>query len=127
MEFNFADRLKKTMDMRGMTQAQLAAASSQKEPTIHRYLKGKNKSPQIDILVKMASALNVTTDFLLGVTDIPNSSSNLSAEENLLLIAFSKANERDSALVWQILDVYLTPPQRGSLSQLRASGDKLEA
>ena len=127
MEFNFADRLRKTMEMRGMSQAQFAAASGQKEPTIHRYLKGKNKSPQIDILVKMAEALNVTTDFLLGVSDSPNSSSNLSQEESILISAFSRADDRDVDLVWKVLDVYLTPAQRGLLNQSEASRNKLDA
>jgi len=127
MEFNFADRLRETMDMRGMTQAQLAAASNQKEPTIHRYLKGKNKSPQIDILVKMASALHVSADFLLGITDQPNGSYDLSVEEDILLSSYRKADDDHKTIIWSALSLYLTDSQRGSLLQSGAIGNKAGA
>lgn len=49
---------------RGMTQKQLSQLSGISESSISRYLHS-DKKPRIDILVNIAKALNVETDYLL--------------------------------------------------------------
>ncbi|HCT17570.1 MAG TPA: hypothetical protein DIW36_09450 [Ruminococcaceae bacterium] len=69
-------------------------------------------------MINIAKALNVSTDFLLGLTDVPNFSSDVSKEERILLSAFRKASDRDVAVIWQLLDPYLSSKEKETLSHL---------
>ena len=112
---DFAKRLRNELETRGVSQRWLADAADTKEATISRYVNGINKSPDVEILVGIAKALNVTTDYLLGLTDIPRVKYEINAEERILLSTLRKASERDLAIIWQILDAYLTPSEMGFL------------
>lgn len=114
---DFARILKQTLEDRGITQKWLADAADTKEATISRYITGVNKSPNVEILVNIAKALNVSTDYLLGISDIPRIKSDTTSEERILLSAFRKATERDVAVIWQLLDPYLASSERGFLQQ----------
>lgn len=116
MTINFSDNLKKAMAHRKVTQAWLADKASQKEATISRYVNGVNKSPQIDILVEIAKALNVSTDYLLGLSNVPVTEENLTNEELLLLSTFKRASQRDVGIIWQILEGYMTDDEKGGLA-----------
>lgn len=72
----------------------------------------------VKVLINIAKALNVSTDFLLGLTDVPNFSSDVSKEERILLSAFRKASDRDVAVIWQLLDPYLSSKEKETLSHL---------
>ena len=124
MAIDFSDNLRKAMAHRKVTQAWLADKANQKEATISRYVNGVNKSPQIDILVEIAKALNVSTDYLLGISNVPVTTDNLSHEELLLIYAFERASKRDAAIVWQILEDYLTIEEKGDLSALEQKTDQ---
>lgn len=115
---DFAKTLKETIECRNISQKWLADAADTKEATISRYVTGVNKSPNVDILINIAKALNVSTDFLLGLTDVPNFSSDVSKEERILLSAFRKASDRDIAVIWQLLDPYLSSKEKETLSHL---------
>lgn len=115
---DFAKTLRETIESRNISQKWLADAADTKEATISRYVTGVNKSPNVDILINIAKALNVSTDFLLGLTDVPNFSSDVSKEERILLSAFRKASERDIAVIWQLLDPYLSSKEKETLSHL---------
>lgn len=118
---DFSKILKATLDERGISQKWLADAAFTKEATISRYITGVNKSPNVEILVNIAKALNVSTDYLLGITDVQNYKSDTTAEERMLVSAFRRASERDCSVIWQLLEAYLTPSERGFLSQLNPS------
>lgn len=115
MNINFSENLRKAIKLRGVTQAWLADKSNQNEATISRYANGVNKSPQIDILVEIAKALNISTDYLLGLSDVPFTAESLTKEEMLLVLAFKRASQRDSDIVWQVLEDYLTAEEKGAL------------
>ena len=78
MEEMLSDRLKKTMKERGYTQKELAGRASLTEAAMSKYLSG-DRTPHLEILVALANALNVTTDYLLGIE-------NKSKEENYQLV-----------------------------------------
>ncbi|MGI6248455.1 MAG: helix-turn-helix domain-containing protein [Acutalibacteraceae bacterium] len=118
----FAKTLKRILDERGISQKWLADAADTKEATISRYVTGVNKSPNVEILANIAKALNISTDYLLGLTDIPRYKSDTTAEERVFLSAFRKATERDVAVLWQLLDPYITPSEREFLSHLEKNG-----
>ena len=120
---NFASILSNIIRERGMTQKEVADACGVFPPTLNRYASGKNKSPNVDILIKIAKSLNVSTDYLLGLTDIENCKPEITVEERILLSAFRKASGRDIAVIWQLLDPYLSPNEKESLSQSNPTQD----
>ena len=61
----FGRKLKQILEDRGISQKWLADAALTKEATISRYITGVNKSPNVEILVNIAKALNVSADYLL--------------------------------------------------------------
>ena len=65
---NFSDRLKEILKKRKMNQNELAKQVHTTPATISRYL-ANNRTPNIALLNNMASALNVTADYLLGLSD----------------------------------------------------------
>lgn len=71
----FKDRLREARDnLRQMTQADLAKAIGLPPSSIAHFESG-NRKPSFDNLRKLANALNVTTDYLVGRTDDPNTAS----------------------------------------------------
>ena len=66
----FSDRITDIMSERHITQKQLAEMANVTESAMSYYVKG-GRTPRIDVLSRLASALNVTTDYLLGV-DTPD-------------------------------------------------------
>jgi transcriptional regulator with XRE-family HTH domain len=67
---SFSIRLKEALKSKGMTQMELAEKADTTAATISRYL-SDNRTPNIILLNNIASALNVTADYLLGNTDDP--------------------------------------------------------
>lgn len=66
----FPERLKFAREMRKMNQEQLAEAARLQSSAISHFETGKRK-PSFDNLKKLADALGVTTDYLLGRTTDP--------------------------------------------------------
>ena len=68
----FKDRLRTAREtLRDMTQADLARAIGLPPSSIAHFESGARK-PSFDNLRKLANALNVTTDYLVGRADDPN-------------------------------------------------------
>lgn len=61
----FTERLNEMLDKRGMTQRELAEKIGKTEVSVSRYCSGQ-RVPKGPVIVKMAQALNVKTDYLLG-------------------------------------------------------------
>jgi transcriptional regulator with XRE-family HTH domain len=58
------------MHRRGLSLRQLAVASRVPLSTIQKILKGESKQPSIWTIVALARVLNVSTDFLVGRTNV---------------------------------------------------------
>ena len=99
MEEMFSDRLKRTLKERGYSQKELAERSHLTEAAVSKYLSGY-RTPHLEILVDLANALNVTTDYLLGVENkskaenyqlvyemVQRNKSAMTSEEKMKLIA----------------------------------------
>lgn len=69
----FPERLKALRKEAKLTQKQMAEALSIKQPTYAQWENGRTK-PKGETLEKFADFFNVSTDYLLGKTDIKNSS-----------------------------------------------------
>jgi transcriptional regulator with XRE-family HTH domain len=71
MSSTFSQRLAAARELRQLTQSQLAEKSGFAPSAINHFEQGR-RSPSFDNLRRLANALNVTTDYLLGRTDDPN-------------------------------------------------------
>lgn len=69
-----AEKIEEVLDSLNMTQKELAKKTGVTEATISRYLSGA-RSPRGEILSKIASVLGLTTDYLLGNSDVKYSAS----------------------------------------------------
>ncbi len=63
------DRVRLERERAGMTQEQLSAAAGLRQGHISRIENGEIRNVQGETLVRLARALNVTTDSLLGLSD----------------------------------------------------------
>ena len=68
----FSNRLSEAIEARGVTQKWLAEKSFTTEATISRYVKQVNNPAVLTILADIARALEVSSDFLIGLTNIPD-------------------------------------------------------
>lgn len=66
----FQERLKAARDLRGLSQGALAGRAALPPSSIAHFEAGSRK-PSFDTLRKLANALEVTTDYLLGRADDP--------------------------------------------------------
>ena len=73
MENFTATRLKKLLDSQGMTQKDLAIKAGITESAVSHYLKG-DRVPRGAILLNIAKALGVSTDYLLNIAEPDNNS-----------------------------------------------------
>ena len=66
----FSDRLVSLMQQKGITQRQLSAQTNITPSAMSYYANG-SRTPSGEILAKIATALGTSTDYLLGITDVP--------------------------------------------------------
>lgn len=64
-----AQRIKELRTERGLTQVQLAKSVGCSQPMIVMWEKGECE-PTASAIVKLSQALNCTSDYLLGITDL---------------------------------------------------------
>lgn len=69
----FKERLKSARELRGLTNTELAEKSSLPASSISHFEAGARK-PSFDSLKRLAVALDVTTDYLLGRSATPDAS-----------------------------------------------------
>lgn len=67
----FTANFKAAIAMRGFHQNELAKRTKLGNSAINAYQKG-TRTPTSDTLYRLATALNVTSDYLIGLSDLPN-------------------------------------------------------
>ncbi len=65
----FAERLKAVREEKGLSQTELAAKTGLQPSAVSHFESGR-RSPSFDNLRRLADALNVTIDYLLGRSDL---------------------------------------------------------
>jgi len=110
------DNLRDVMKQKGFTQAYLAEKADITEATISRYLTGVH-SPKIEYVAKMAGAMDVSLDYLLGLStsSIPNKPP--SPEIRTLIAGYERADVHTKKMVWMQLDLYLSDEEKSSAPQ----------
>lgn len=66
----FPQRLKACRKQKGMSLVALAAVFGMSHSTLSKYESGTRR-PDAEMLIKLAQYFNVTTDYLLGISDEP--------------------------------------------------------
>ena len=108
-----ADVLREHIKSRGINQKWVADKAGTTEPTISRYLKGINK-PDIGIMIRVAKSLNVSVDYLCGLTTLATPSESLSAELVVLTRCYERTDVRDKKTIWTVLERYMTEAEKES-------------
>lgn len=88
------ERIRKARNEAHLTQEELAEKIDVGLIQINRYENGKNQ-PTADVLMRIASTLNVSSDYLLGLTDDPDPavlSSGLTAKERAIVMELRRGN-----------------------------------
>jgi transcriptional regulator with XRE-family HTH domain len=69
---NFSFIFRKTRNRKKITLTQLSKKTGIDQGYLSRLERGEKSNPSSEVLAKLADALDVTTDYLLGRTDDPN-------------------------------------------------------
>ena len=64
----FKDRLNEALKENNLSQNALAQKISMSQGVVNNYCTGK-REPSLDVLISICKELNVSADFLLGLTD----------------------------------------------------------
>ncbi|WP_247789453.1 helix-turn-helix transcriptional regulator [Bradyrhizobium sp. 155] len=97
----FKERLKAARALRGLNQAELAARAGLPPASVSHFESGPRK-PSFDNLKALATALDVTTDYLLGRADTPEASA---ATVGRLHRDLGKLTEQDLKLATEFVDL----------------------
>ena len=87
------DRLKNMRETRGLSQADLASRVGVNAQQIYRIENGKSLNPGTDLIIAIARELDVSSDYLLGLTNNPHGQKgedDLTNEERDILSAFRR-------------------------------------
>ena len=114
----FSGRLCEAMELRGVTQRWLAERAHTTPATISRYATAAHEPIILDILSEIATALNVSADYLIGLTNISESKGKLTPEEEILISCYAKINKDDRHVLWALLQKYMTANEKDCLGQL---------
>lgn len=118
------DNLRDLMRQKGITQAWLAEKTEITEATISRYLSGVH-SPKIELVAKMAGAMGVSVDYLIGLSSSTVPDKPPSPEVRTLIAAYNRADAHTKKMVWMQLDLYLTDEEK-ALAPQQSSEQKVE-
>ena len=103
-------QIKILREKRGLIQAILATELGITQQTLSKYEKDVNII-KIDVLKRLAEYFNVTTDYLLGLSDVKRDlTGQLKISETLdeyydLIEVYKKLDRYDQELVWSILQI----------------------
>lgn len=110
--YEFSERLRKLMDMKGLNGADLARIANTTEASISRYTRGIVALPTTDILIELCGALGVSADYLLGIVDSYIEKDSLSKKQTLVMECLERASTDDIEVIWLILSKYMTASEK---------------
>lgn len=103
----FRMRLRELLDENKWSQKELAKRCGTTAATVSRWLSGANVA-DIQGVVGVANAFHVSTDYLLGITNIRSETDkSLSVEKRFLYDIYERAKTEDKYVVWSLLQRYL--------------------
>ena len=120
------DRIKQLRRSKGMSQQELADKTGLSKMTIYHIEKG-NKQPTAETLSKIANALDVSMDFLMGVEDKNNNNLPQNAIPAKFIPIVGKVSAGNGILADENIINYLPVPQNKDVDfGLIVEGDSME-
>lgn len=106
---DFSIRLENLLEERNLTQKQLSLDLHVANSTVNGYVKSY-REPDFDMLVRLARYFDVSTDYLLGLSDEKKPSpSNLSPDKAELLQLYSSLLPEHQEIIMNQIRFYSTP------------------
>lgn len=121
---NFSKRLDYAIQDLGITQKQAAIKSGIPEATLCRYVSSERYPTILDHLPKLAHCLGVSTDYLLGATNIPDPKAVLPDDEAIVLRAYHDMSDYDKAILFALIDRYISPVEKERLADINRKKEK---
>ena len=100
---HFKEILKNELEYQGILVKELSEKSGIKKQTLDNYLSTHSCIPHADIAVKIASALNVSVEYLMTGKETKSSASDFSIEEKKLISAFRNLPEQKKKALLQLI------------------------
>jgi transcriptional regulator with XRE-family HTH domain len=101
----FLDRLKTALNQRGLTIKQLSEQANISEQTIYSW---KKSNPKADVVSKIATTINVSSDYLLGLTDDPSVAGQVDMTPGQREVAYfidPRATEEDIEQIKKLVEI----------------------
>lgn len=111
-------RIKKLREKRGLIQAILAAELGITQQMLSKYERDTS-TIKVDVLKELAKYFNVTTDYLLGLSDVKRDlTGQIKMNETIdeyydLIEVYKKLDEYDQELVWTMMEAIKKTMRRG--------------
>lgn len=119
------DNMRDIMKQKGYTQQWLSAQTDIPDATISRYLSGVH-NPKIEYVARMAEAMGVSVDYLLGLSTSSVPDEPPSSEIRALIAGYERADAHTKKMIWMQLDLVLTDEEK-ALAPQQSSEQKSEA
>ena len=111
------DNMRDIMKQKGYTQQWLSEQTDIPDATISRYLSGVH-NPKIEYVARMADALGVSVDYLLGrsTSAVPNQPP--APEIRTLIAAYERADLHTKRMSWMQLEMVLSDEEKALAPKL---------
>ena len=119
----FSTRMISLRKTKGLTQQEMANIFHKSRQAISSY-ETQEREPEFNFLCKMANYFHVSTDYLLGISDVMEPKNEATTEEQILLSALRKASTRDVSIVWKLLEPYISPSEKEILRHFNQTDSK---
>ena len=119
------DNMRDIMKTRGYTQQWLSEQTDIPDATISRYLSGVH-NPKIEYVARMAYAMGVSVDYLLGLSASSVPDQPPSPEIRAIIAGYERADAHTKKMVWMQLDLVLTDEEK-ALAPQQSNEPKSEA
>lgn len=115
----FMDRAQDMMQKKGIKQADLAEMTGIPTATISRYMTGVH-SPKVEYVAKLAAAMQVSVDYLLGLSMQSVLETPPTPEERILVDAYRRADDHTKKMVMMQLELCMTDSEKEQAFQQQA-------
>jgi transcriptional regulator with XRE-family HTH domain len=100
------ERFKRAMNSKNLSIKKLANMANVPYGTLYKVFSGETKEPSINLIIKAASALDVTADYLIfGKDKVIDTISANTGTEKKLLTTFRSLNEQGQEYIMQTMDM----------------------
>lgn len=119
------ENMRDIMKQKGFTQQWLSVQTDIPDATISRYLTGVH-NPKIEYVARMAAAMGVSVDYMLGLSTSSIPDQPPSPEIRALIAGYERADPHTKKMIWMQLDLVLTDEEK-ALAPRQSNEQKSEA